>query len=44
MGLTPSKKKLEESTVKAERPKRKYRARRCICPKPVPVDEIYYLQ
>ncbi|XP_024886485.1 vicilin-like seed storage protein At2g18540 isoform X1 [Temnothorax curvispinosus] len=45
MGLTPSKKKLEESTVKAERPRRKYRARRrCVCPKPVPVDQIYYLQ
>lgn len=44
MCLMPNKKKLEESTIKAERPKRKYRARRCACPKPVPVDKIYYLQ
>lgn len=44
MGVTPNKKKLEESTVKAERPRRKYRGRRYMCPKPVPVDQIYYLQ
>ncbi|XP_011698055.1 PREDICTED: calponin homology domain-containing protein DDB_G0272472-like [Wasmannia auropunctata] len=47
MGLTPNKKKFEvnlESTVEAERPKRKYRARRCTCPKPVLVDQMYYLQ
>ncbi|KYN04270.1 PREDICTED: trichohyalin-like [Cyphomyrmex costatus] len=44
MGLAP-KKKLEESTVKEKRPKRKYRAqRRCSCPKPVAADQIYYLQ
>lgn len=44
MGLKPNKKKLEESTVKAEAPRRKYKIRRCMCPKPVPVDQIYYLQ
>jgi len=44
MGITPIKKKLEESTIETERPKRKYRTRRCIRPKPVPVDQIYYLQ
>ncbi|XP_025992772.2 vicilin-like seed storage protein At2g18540 [Solenopsis invicta] len=44
MGLAPNKKKIGESTVKAERPRRKYRGRRCTCPKPVPVDQIYYLQ
>ncbi|XP_011873177.1 PREDICTED: calponin homology domain-containing protein DDB_G0272472-like [Vollenhovia emeryi] len=44
MGLTSNKKKLEESAIKAERPRRKYRGRRCMCPKPVPVDQIYYLQ
>ncbi|XP_011648201.2 trichohyalin-like [Pogonomyrmex barbatus] len=42
IGLMP--KKIEESTVKAERPGRKRRARRYICAKPVPVDQRYYLQ
>ncbi|KAL6261602.1 hypothetical protein P5V15_006689 [Pogonomyrmex californicus] len=42
IGLMP--KKIEESTVKAERPGRKRRVRRYICAKPVPVDQIYYLQ
>ncbi|RLU18835.1 hypothetical protein DMN91_009192 [Ooceraea biroi] len=41
MGLIP-RKKMEEP-VKAERPKRKHGMRR-ICTKPVPPDQIYYLQ
>ncbi|KAL0107627.1 hypothetical protein PUN28_014729 [Cardiocondyla obscurior] len=44
MGLTPDKKKTEEPAVKVERPKRKDGARRCVCPKPVPVDQMHYLQ
>lgn len=42
MGLMPNKKTLEESTIKTERPRKKCRAcRRFICPKPVPVDQIF---